>query len=155
MPRFKLLVSPVVPPLRTQVGAEVDPSASTIVTMIDEPLLKLAREPLPFPTTLNSDSLQTEEISSTLSLAVIEYVLLPLANTTESFPPGDAVPSSALQPRRKVSSFEFTDSLGCKPTMPDRRSRLGILMAVGGCRSADVATSACFAHEATKSVNGC
>src|ERR1700728_3443002 len=70
VPKFKLLVSPVVPPLARQDGAAADPSDSPRVTSIEEPLLKTASEPPASPRTLNSALSQTEEISSTLSLPV-------------------------------------------------------------------------------------
>ena len=71
-PRFKLLVSPVEPAPATHVGAAVDPSVNAIFTVTDEPLLKLARDPPAFPTTLNSDCLHTEAILTTLSAPLME-----------------------------------------------------------------------------------
>jgi hypothetical protein len=77
-PRFRLLVSPVEPASATHVGAEVDPSVNPTFTVTEAPLLKPAREPPASPTMLNSDSFQTEAISSLLSLPVRENASLPL-----------------------------------------------------------------------------
>src|SRR5580658_202179 len=67
LPRFKLLLSPVVPSFATQVGAEVEPSVNASFTVIETGSLKTAREPPASPTMLNSEYCQTCEISSTVS----------------------------------------------------------------------------------------
>src|ERR1700751_466387 len=67
LPRFKLLLSPVVPAFATHFGAAVVPSVSASLTAIETGVLKFAREPPASPTTLNSDSFHTWEISSTVS----------------------------------------------------------------------------------------
>ena len=59
LPRFKLLVSPVVPALDRQLGAEVLPLLTAAFTVIEEPVLNLASDPPALPTTLNSDSFHT------------------------------------------------------------------------------------------------
>src|SRR5579862_4876407 len=90
-PRFKFLVSPVVPALATHFGADVDPSASFSDTVTLAPLLKSAREPPASPTTFHSLSCQTDEMSSTLSLAVMAHTVLPNVTVVESLPPGVAL----------------------------------------------------------------
>src|SRR5579871_1749140 len=92
VPRFRLLVSPVEPAFDTHVGAEVEPSVRATLTVTEEPELKFAREPPALPTTLNSDCFQTEAILTTLSAPLTEYAVVPLLNTTVSFPPDTAVP---------------------------------------------------------------
>ena len=72
VPRFRLLVSPVVPEFATQLGVAVDPSVTATFTVIEAPLLKSAREPPASPTMLNSDCCQTCAMSTTLSEAVRE-----------------------------------------------------------------------------------
>jgi len=71
VPRFRLLVSPVVPALEAQVGAVVVPCVTAILTVIDEPLLKTAFEPPPSPMMLNSDCFQAVARPQTLSAPVV------------------------------------------------------------------------------------
>jgi hypothetical protein len=58
LPRFKLLVSAVVPASDAHVGASLVPFDTATFTIKDEPELKVAAEPSPSPTMLNSDSFQ-------------------------------------------------------------------------------------------------
>jgi hypothetical protein len=56
--KVRLLVSPVKPSV-TQEGAFVVPSSTCVLTMIVDPLLKLACDPQPSPKTLNSAPFQS------------------------------------------------------------------------------------------------
>src|SRR5579872_6556786 len=104
-PRFKLLVSPVVPALATHLGAAVDPSASFSDTVTLAPLLKSAREPPASPTTFHSLSCQTDEMSSTLSLAVMAHTVLPNVTVVESLPPGLALALRVIFERSVIGRF--------------------------------------------------
>src|SRR5580700_7417086 len=91
-PRFRLLVSPVVPSLAPQTRAAVEPFVTAILTVTDAPVLKAASEPPPSPMTLNSDASQAVARSVTVSLPLVVYASVPLVNTSESLPPFTAVP---------------------------------------------------------------
>src|ERR1051326_2373196 len=118
-PRFKLLLSPVEPAFATHAGAAVDPSVNATFTVTEEPLLKFAREPPALPTMLNSDCLQTAEISSTLSLALRVKTCDPLLKTTVSFPPATAEPDSVSLAREVIAiSGAATMALFLKQSPP-------------------------------------
>ena len=83
-PMMRFLVSPVVLPSLTQVGAAVIPSVTSSFVVTDVPVLKYALAVELLPSTLKSADIHTEAMSRTLSFALRLYASEPLAKTKES-----------------------------------------------------------------------